>query len=183
MLGLNPFNLTDELGYFDGDECSGLFNFSPSPALYDPKIKLFIGEQWEKSCERMKQIRRPYLGEDPKNAIKRIETYGKRYLSKLKFNPHSNSTKDAYISVDLDVVEKFPSGWKGGVWSMRDVIKTIKKIGKSKRIVGADICGLDLSSPPERPLSMGRKQKALEEIVKVHDTFFEIMSRQEEENI
>lgn len=174
VLGLNPFCLTDELGFFDGDESSGQFNFCPSPALANPKVELYIAEPWSESRSKFREIKSPYI--DKEGEIARIEKYAEKYLDYQEFNPNSSQTQNAYVSVDLDVVGDFPSGWRGGLWSIEKVINSVKKIGRAKKIIGADICGLDLSNYLERILSKKRKQKALEDVLRVHDTFLEVMT-------
>lgn len=174
VLGLNPFCLTDELGFFDGDEDSGQFNFCPSPALNNPKIEFHIAEPWRESRAKFMKIKSTYI--DKEGEIARIEKYAGKYLDYREFNPNSSQIPHAYVSIDLDVVGDFPSGWRGGLWPIEKVIESIKKIGESKQIIGADICGLDLSNYLERVLSKKRKQKALEDVLRVHDTFLEVMA-------
>lgn len=173
LLRINPFNLTDGLGYFMGDEDSGYFQFAPSPAMHDPKVELYLGECWGHSKARA--IKTSHYSAE--HDIELLERYGRKYLIDKQFNPANDPVANAYISIDLDAIRGFPTGWpKAGVWTTEKVIETIEQIGQCKQVVGADICGLCLSSPPERFLTLSRKQQALEDIVKIHKTLQENMS-------
>lgn len=63
----------------------------------------------------------------------------------LEFNPNEIITDEVYISIDLDVIGGFPTLWRGrGKLSLEEVINLLNSIAKSKKIEGADICGLEL---------------------------------------
>lgn len=57
--------------------------------------------------------------------------------------------KPAYVSVDLDVIQDFPTSWKGhGRLNANLLARFITRLGKRYRIVAGDICGLDSEYSP-----------------------------------
>ncbi len=62
------------------------------------------------------------------------------------FNPENIAQKNVYVSIDLDVLRDFPSAWSGhGQMNINGLEKILDKIGATKNIVGADICGVDFN--------------------------------------
>lgn len=175
MLGLNPLNLLDTLGYEEylDDEFFGDFKYSPSPALYNPKVELFIAMPWG---EFQRQLGAKARNLDScKREIQLARIFGRKFLRYKEFSPQSSETPNAYISIDLDAVRDFPTKWpKAGLWTIEQVIETVNQIGSCKRIIGADICGFDLC-PNHNPIDEERKTKALEGIVRIHDCLIEAM--------
>ncbi len=168
MLGLNPFGLMDELGRFAESEDSEFFEFDPSPALFNPKVDLYIGQPWEEL--RMQHLEADSVFSDPVEAIERLEKYGHKYLHYMEFDPASSPTPNAYVSVDLDVIKDFPTGWPmGGLWTTNRVIDSIRQIGKVKRIVGADICGLKIAGASATDRQEEIERSALVDIIRIHD--------------
>ena len=169
LLGINPFHLIDYVGHFPMSEDDGYFPFDPAPAFGNPLVELFIGELWEDAKE--KAIDADSFCFDAEEEASRLEKYAKKYLTPNTFDPSLDPAPNAYVSIDLDAIKGFPTGWpNAGVWDTERVIETVNQIGSAKKIIGADICGLCLHNLRERPMTSEIKAQALEDIVKIHNT-------------
>jgi hypothetical protein len=61
-----------------------------------------------------------------------------------EFNVDELPNLPVYLSIDLDVIQMFPTVWQGhGRWNPINVLETIYDISTKREIIGADICGLD----------------------------------------
>ncbi|MBD3253338.1 hypothetical protein GF386_06400 [Candidatus Pacearchaeota archaeon] len=94
---------------------------------------LFPCDESEK--ERYEEVYRRAIKIYPQLTYKRNPT---------EFDPDSIPDLPVYLSVDLDVIRYFPTLWYGhGRWNSEKLCRTIWDIGTKRRIIGADICGLD----------------------------------------
>ncbi|MBR9690883.1 hypothetical protein GOV08_04335 [Candidatus Woesearchaeota archaeon] len=141
FLGVNPENLQYGFTEFLNEQ-----PFLPDmPAILGDKFNIFLASD-------------PNEVQEPGYAINVSESILKkkgheiflRYIQYYEhvddFNPDRISTNVVYISVDMDVVEGFPSRWrKEGKLNLERIVELIDSITSSKTIIGSDICGFDLS--------------------------------------
>ena len=100
--------------------------------------------------EKLKLYEEPWIADCYESVV--------RVFPGIKGNEFRGVPKDvdlsnvpAYVSVDLDVLQDFPSSWKGhGRFDTELLSRLITKIGERYRIIAGDICGLDSKYLPHK---------------------------------
>jgi hypothetical protein len=153
------------LGWYDGDEYTGSFNEFPTAVLTDERTRFFFGRGGRKKIRKDLYDDSGHV-EDLMHIIKRFRN---KYFDLQDFDPKTIATEEVYFSVDMDAIKGFPSEWqKSGVLSLEQVLQTISKAGKKKRIVGADICGLALAPHIGKDFSEKEIEAGLEAMFQVY---------------
>ena len=174
LIGPTYYPLRECLGWYDGDgDNFGSFNFSPTSILTDERTRFFLGDGARTSTVRKDRFDDPEHLEDLKEWI---ESFNHKYIHLGNFDPSLIKANNVYISVDLDVVKGFPSGWpNAGILSIKNVLDAIQLIGREKRIIGADICGLALESSQRGKYAKEDLESGLKTMFEVYSTLREGM--------
>lgn len=161
LLGLSPGTLAPFLGhvYRDGDECE---NFEPigHPDMINESTDIYLGE----SIDDFVQKHRPQ-GDYEKYVLQEVRKFEPSFQLLEDFDPGTIPTEKVYVSIDMDVIPDFPTGWiRQGVLSQQSLLKCLEKIGLQRQIVGADITGFVLEK------ANGNINPSLELLYAVYDT-------------
>jgi len=178
LLGIDPGAIHDCLGEYMGDEDSGCFMESYTRVMWDDKVRFFLGESILQFEKRVKEFDHEFIERmyDWEERIRRIKKFSSKYSLLKDFNPRNVSPEKVYVSIDLDVLAGFPSGWsRSGRISLDELVNLISLIGQEKQIVGADICGLEVKDEFGKEISQEEKIRALESIFRIYSKLCEVM--------
>ncbi|MCK5283876.1 MAG: hypothetical protein KAK00_10845 [Nanoarchaeota archaeon] len=135
LLGLVPTEIIASLGHNEGMGPNKKFILVDNPPIFNKKTELYLHDNYVLNPEELSDIE-----------FKSLIKYQEKYKSLMRFSPSLIPTEDVYVSIDLDVIGEFPTSFRRlGKLSLENVLELISSIGKTKNIVGADICGLDLN--------------------------------------
>lgn len=90
-----------------------------------------------------------------------VNTYGLNCKPLEEFDPELISTEKAYLSIDLDVIDKYPTPYTDGKLTFSQVKDVVSKIAQSGKVFGADICGYYIKYD-------GRTDTALEQMYEIY---------------
>ena len=103
--------------------------------------------------------------------VQLVRSYASHYKRLDEFDVHTLPPHKVYISIDLDVIEDFKTGWNSeGRLTLDDVVRLLKEVGSQREIGGADICGFDAKR------SGWKKQKYLRMMYTVFDVLRQVMT-------
>ena len=132
LLGIVPSEVVSSLGYGEGMGFHKKYIPVDNPPIFNEKTELYLLDNL--SRDGLSDIQYELL-------IK----FSDKYKKMDSFSPSLIPTDDVYLTIDLDVVDKFITCYRGlGKMTFEGLLDIVSSIGEKRNIVAADICGLDL---------------------------------------